>query len=114
MNLILLRASAIFLGLASVAGLFVLDLPGIGFIEAQLLAFVIAMLLLRARPVVYAQLTAAIVQVSLGAANMLFWRVLVDDSFALVGAALISCSFLLAALHLLAAGSGLRPALMPK
>jgi hypothetical protein len=64
--------------------------------------------------VVYAQLTGAIVQAALGAANMLFWRVLVDDGYALAGLALISCSFVFALLHFLAAGSGLRPAFAMK
>jgi len=50
----------------------------------------------------------------LGAANMLFWRVLVDDGYALAGLALISCSFVFAVLHFLAAGSGLRPAFAMK
>jgi hypothetical protein len=49
--------------------------------------------------VVYAQLTGAIVQAALGAANMLFWRVLVDDGYAPAGLALISCSFVFAGLH---------------
>jgi hypothetical protein len=49
--------------------------------------------------VVYAQLTGAIVQAALGAANMLFWRVLVDDGYALAGLALISCSFVFAGPH---------------
>jgi hypothetical protein len=62
----------------------------------------------------YAQLTGAIVQAALGAANMLFWRVLVDDGYALAGLALISCSFVFAVLHFLAAGSGLWPAFAMK
>lgn len=53
-------------------------------------------------------------QAALGAANMLFWRVLVDDGYALAGLALISCSFVFAVLHFLAAGSGLRPAFAMK
>jgi hypothetical protein len=64
--------------------------------------------------VVYAQLTGAIVQAALGAANMLFWRVLVDDGYALAGLALIYLLLRLRRAAFLAAGSGLWPAFAMK
>ena len=91
----ILRANAIFLLVAAVAGFWtdVLGIffsagaqariigsapnSGIGFIEAHGLAFIIGVLLWRAAPVRSWHLTAAGVHVLLGAANLVFWSIFV-------------------------------------
>ena len=103
MHTLLLRSSAIFLGAASAASLFLLDLPGIGFSEAYMVAFVVAMLLWRAYPVRYAQLTGAVVQIWLGVLNVLFWRSFVEAGLTAPGAILLCLHFTFAALQILAA-----------
>jgi hypothetical protein len=91
---LILRANALYLGIASIAGLLLLDLRGvvfgtgpegailaaaphaaIGFVEAHGLAFIISALLWQAQPVRYAHLTAAAVMALLGICNIAFWPI---------------------------------------
>jgi hypothetical protein len=89
----ILRADALFLGLASVFGM-VADLMGafagkgpqapilgaaphsaIGFVEAHGLAFLFAVLLWRAAPLRSWHFTGAAIHLLLGACNLVFWQI---------------------------------------
>jgi hypothetical protein len=122
----ILRANALYLGLASIFGLLALDLTGIafgrgpaavlfaaapsagiGFVEAHGLALILAVLLWQAQPVRYAHLTAAAVMGLLGAANIVFWQIFVMTKMLPVGIGLTALHLTFAALQL-AAASGPR------
>lgn len=103
MNANLLRASAVYLGLAATASLLLLDLPGVGFSESYIAGFVVGMLLWRAYPVRYAQLTGAVVQLWLGTLGVLFWPSFVDAGLAPAGVILVSLHFAFAVLQVVAA-----------
>lgn len=93
---LVLRANALYLLVASVAGFLFLDIAGIffasgparpvfataqyvgiGFIEAHGLAFIIGVLLWRAEPQRSWHLTGAAVGVLLGTCNLVFWQIFV-------------------------------------
>ena len=123
---LILRANALYLGIASIAGLLLLDLrgivfgsgpegailaaaphAGIGFVEAHGLALILSVLLWRAQPVRYAHLTAASVQLLLGISNIAFWQIFVTTDAVPMGVAVTSAHLVFAALQL-AAASGPR------
>lgn len=104
---IILRANALYLGLAAIGGiLLTLDLPRIffaSFLEAHGLAIIIALLLMQAPPVRYAHLVAAAVQTLLGVASIVFWPVYVALEMTLLGGLITGAHFTFAVLQLLAA-----------
>ena len=92
----ILRANAVYLILASTAGLLLMDIPGaffsrgpqagiiakapyaaVGFTEAHGLALIIGVLLWRAAPTISWHLAAAAVHILLGTANIIFWQIFV-------------------------------------
>ena len=92
----LLRANALYLGVAAVAALLVMDLPGvlfgrgsagrlladaphagIGFVEAHGLALILAVLLWRAAPARAWHWTGLAVGALLGTANLAFWQIFI-------------------------------------
>jgi hypothetical protein len=119
---LLLRANGIYLIVASIAGLLLLDIPaiffgsgpaapiigsapqaGIGFVEAHGLAFILGVLLVNAPPVRYSHLTAAAVQTLLGVANIVFWSIFTTTDMVSMGVAVTSVHLALAALQFHAA-----------
>jgi len=119
---LVLRANAVYLGIASIAGLLLLDLRGIlfgtgpageilaaaphaaiGFVEAHGLAFILSVLLWHAQPVRYAHLTAAAVMALLGVSNLAFWDIFASTGMTAAGVVITSAHLALAALQLLAA-----------
>ena len=126
MRHLILRANALYLGIAAIAGFLLLDLRGIvfgsgpagmvlaaaphaavGFVEAHGLALIIAVLLWRAQPVRYAHLTAAAVQLLLGISNLVFWQIFVATGTIPMGIVVTTAHLVFAALQL-AAASGPR------
>ena len=122
----LLRANALYLGIAAIAGFLGLELRGlvfgtgpagmvladaphaaVGFVEAHGLALIIAVLLWRAQPVRYAHLTAAAVQLLLGISNIVFWQIFVATGTIPMGIVVTTAHLVFAALQL-AAASGPR------
>lgn len=102
-RLLILRANALFLLIASVGGL-VMDISGIffsrgpesavvaaapfsgaGFIEAHGLAFIIGVLLWRAQPQRCWHLTGAAVALLLGTTNVVFWPIFTAIDFLSAG-----------------------------
>ena len=123
---LILRANALYLGIASIAGLLLLDLQGIafgrgpegtilvaaphagiGFVEAHGLAFILSVLLWQAPPVRYAHLTAAAVQLLLGISNLVFWQIFVATDATVMGVIVTTAHLVFAALQI-AASSGPR------
>jgi len=123
---VILRANALYLGFASIAGLLLLDFRGIvfgtgpagtllaaaphaaiGFVEAHGLAFILSVLLWHAQPVRYAHLTAAAVMALLGVSNIVFWPIFSSTGMTAAGAVITSAHLAFAAVQLLAA-SGAR------
>ena len=119
---LILRANALYLGIASIAAFLLLDLRGIvhgagpaaplfaaaphtaiGFVEAHGLAFIIAVLLWHAHPVRYAHLTGAAVMGLLGTANLVFWQVFTATGMSAAGVVLTSLHLGFALAQLLAA-----------
>jgi len=116
-----LRANAVYLGLASIGGLLLLDVPGaffsrgplsriitapyeaIGFLEAHGLALVMAVLLWRAAPLRSWHFTAAAVHMLLGTANLLFWPIFAASGTLPMGYITTSLHWIFAALQLIAA-----------
>jgi hypothetical protein len=117
----ILRANALYLLVASVAG-FATDLlgifysfgaqsrvmmhapyAGIGFIEAHGLAFIIGILLWRAASSTVWHLTAAAVHVLLGTANLVFWQIFVAADVVWAGYVTTSLHWLFVLLQLAAA-----------
>jgi hypothetical protein len=98
-----LRANALFLGIAAVAALLLMDLPGIlygrgpagqvlgsapyagvGMVEAHCLALILALLFWRAASARAWHATALTVELALGTANLLFWQIfVVTDSLSM-------------------------------
>jgi hypothetical protein len=118
----ILRANALYLGIASIAAFILLDLrgilfgtgpagqilalaphAGIGFVEAHGLAFIIAVLLWQAQPVRHAHLTAAAVMALLGVSNIVFWPLFTATGMTLAGVLLTSAHLAFAVLQLAAA-----------
>lgn len=119
---VILRANALYLGIASIAGLLLLDLrcvvfgsgpegailqaaphAAIGFVEAHGLAFILSVLLWHAQPVRYAHLTAAAVMALLGVSNIVFWDIFASTGMTAAGVLITSAHLAFAALQLLAA-----------
>lgn len=119
---LILRANALYLGIASIAAFLLLDLRGIvfgtgpagqvlaaaphaavGFVEAHGLAFIMSVLLWQATPVRYAHLTAAAVMALLGVSNLVFWPLFTVTGMVAAGAILTSAHLAFAALQLIAA-----------
>jgi len=118
---IILRANAIYLLVASLAGLRMdmrasffstgVQAPlialaphtGIGFIEAHGLAFIIGMLLLRAAPLRSWHLAGMAVHVLLGTSNLVFWQIFIAADILAVGYITTSLHWTFAALQLFAA-----------
>ena len=123
---LILRANALYLGIASIAAFILLDLraivlgtgpaaqildatphAAIGFVEAHGLAFILSVLLWQAQPVRYAHLTAAAVMALLGVSNLVFWQIFTATGTTVAGA-LLTTAHLAFALLQLAAASGPR------
>jgi hypothetical protein len=122
---LMLRANALYLGIASIAAFLLLDLRGIfgagpaaqvfgaaphaaiGFVEAHGLAFIMSVLLWQAQPVRYAHFTAAAVMALLGVSNLVFWPLFTATGMTAAGVMLTTAHLVFAALQL-AAGSGPR------
>jgi hypothetical protein len=119
----ILRANALYLGIASIAAFILLDLRGIvfgegpaaqlfgaaphaaiGFVEAHGLAFILSVLLWHAQPIRYAHLTAAAVMALLGVSNIVFWQIFTATGMTAAGVVLTSAHLAFAAAQLLAAG----------
>ncbi len=92
----ILRANALYLGIAAVAGFLFMDLRGlifdsgpvshvvgaaphsaIGFVEAHGLAFILAIILWRVPPERFWHLTALGAEVLLGTCNLVFWQIFI-------------------------------------
>jgi hypothetical protein len=118
---LILRANALYLGIASIAAFLLLDLRGIafgsgpagqilaaaphaaiGFVEAHGLALILSVLLWRAQPIRYAHLTGAAVMALLGVSNLVFWPLFTATGLVAVGAILTSAHLAFAGLQLLA------------
>jgi hypothetical protein len=119
---IILRANALYLGVASVAAFLLLDLRGIvfgagpvaqvvaaapyaaiGFVEAHGLAFILAVLLWNAHPVRYAHLTAGAVMSLLGVCNLVFWPLFTATGMTAAGVGLTALHLLFAVAQFVAA-----------
>jgi hypothetical protein len=119
---LILRANALYLGVASIAAFVLLDLRGIvfgagpagqifaaaphaaiGFVEAHGLAFILSVLLWNARPVRYAHFTAAAVMGLLGVSNIVFWPIFTATGMIGAGVVLTGLHLIFAVLQLLAA-----------
>jgi hypothetical protein len=117
----ILRSDALFLGIAGAGG-FVSDVlgvfyargpvgtivaaaphAGIGFIEAHGLAFIVACLLWRAAPARSWHVTAAMVHLLLGTANLACWQIFVAADMLAVGYITTALHGLFVALQLAAA-----------
>jgi hypothetical protein len=127
---LILRANALYLGIAAIAAFILLDLRGIafgagpaaqlfataphaaiGFVEAHGLAFIIAVLLWHAHPVRYAHLTATAVMALLGVSNIVFWQIFTLTGMTAAGVLLTAAHLAFALLQLLASsGSRARAA----
>lgn len=118
---LILRANALYIGIAGCAGV-IFDIrgvlyglgpqgralaeaphAGIGFVEAHGLAVIIAVVLWRARPERAAHLTALAVVALLGTANLAFWRVFVAMDALTMGYVTTALHWTFAALNLAAA-----------
>ena len=119
---LLLRANALYLGIASIAAFILLELralafgsgpaseilaaaphAAIGFVEAHGLAFILSVLLWNAQPVRYAHLTATAVMALLGVSNLVFWPIFTAAGMTAAGVLLTTAHLAFAALQLLAA-----------
>jgi hypothetical protein len=119
----ILRANALYLGIAAAGG-FLTDLlgiffsigpqsgivrsapySGIGFVEAHGLALIIGVLLWRAIPERSSHLAAVAVHVLLGTANLVFWPIFVAANMLAMGYITTSLHWLFVLLQLLAAFS---------
>jgi hypothetical protein len=119
---LILRANALYLGVASIAAFLLLDLRGIafgagpaaqifaaaphaaiGFVEAHGLAFILGVLLWNAQPVRYAHFTAAAVMGLLGVSNIVFWPLFTATGMTAAGVLLASAHLAFALLQLVAA-----------
>jgi len=119
---LVLRANAVYLGIASIGAFLLLDLrgilfgagpagqilalaphAGIGFVEAHGLAFILAVLLWHAQPVRYAHATAAAVMGLLGVSNLVFWQLFSATGMTVAGVILTTLHLAFAAAQLLAA-----------
>ena len=117
-----LRANALYLGVASFGGLLAWDVPaiffgtgtearvlgparyaGIGFFEAHGLAFILSVLLWRRTPSRSWHLVATVAEMLLGSANLLFWEIFSVADVIAVGYGSTALHFLFAALNLAAA-----------
>lgn len=126
-RILLLRANAVFLLVASASG-FVNDLRGafagagavvrvlgsaphaaIGFVEAHGLAFIIGVLLWQAAAERSWHLTAAAVHLLLGTANLVFWPIFIAGDMLIVGYVTTTLHWTFVALQLSAAATS-RPA----
>lgn len=100
---LILRANALYIGVAAFAGL-IFDIrgvlyglgpqgrvlavaphAGIGFVEAHGLALILAILLWRAAPVRRWHVTALAMEVLLGTSNLAFWQLFVDMDALVMG-----------------------------
>lgn len=118
----ILRANAVYLILASLAGWVVLDIPGsflsrgpaagilaqaphagIGFFEAHGLALIFGALLWRAAPLRSWHVTAVAVHVLLGTANLLFWQIFIAVDLLAMGYITTGLHWLFVALQVPAA-----------
>jgi hypothetical protein len=118
----ILRANALYLGIASIAAFLLLDLraivfgagpageilaaaphAAIGFVEAHGLAFILSVLLWNAQPVRYAHFTAAAVMGLLGVSNIVFWPLFTTTGMTAPGVVLTSAHLAFALVQLLAA-----------
>lgn len=118
----ILRANALYLGIASIAAFLLLDVRGIvygagpvaqlfggaphaaiGFVEAHGLAFILSVLLWNAHPVRYAHLTAAAVMSLLGVCNIVFWQIFTATGMTAAGVLLTGAHLAFALLQLVAA-----------
>jgi hypothetical protein len=116
-----LRANAAYLGVAAIAALLFMDLPGIlfgrgpagtilnaapyagvGMVEAHSLAFILAVLLWRAAPSRAWHLTALSVSLPLGIANLAFWQIFVATDALAMGYVTTTLHWTFVALQLLA------------
>ena len=119
---LILRANALYLGIAAMTALLLLDLRGvafgtgpagpllagnphaaIGFVEAHGLAFILAVLLWHAQPVRYAHLTGAAVMALLGVCNIVFWPLFTFTGMTAAGLFLTAGHLGFAALQIAAA-----------
>jgi hypothetical protein len=117
----LLRANALYLGIAALAGL-LFDVrgilfatgpqgrilgssphAGIGFIEAHGLALILSVLLWRAAPARCWHLTALAIEVLLGTANLVFWQIFVAGNALAVGYITTALHWIFAAVQLVSA-----------
>ncbi len=118
----ILRANAVYLVLASIGGLLLMDIPGaffsrgvakgilaqaphaaVGFVEAHGLALILGVLLWRAKPERSWHLTAVAVHVLLGTANLVFWQIFVAIDFLAMGYITTGLHWLFVGLQLFAA-----------
>jgi hypothetical protein len=119
---LILRATAIYLGTASVLGFLLLDVRGIyfdagplsrvlndvphaaiGMVEAHGLAFILAVTFWRAPAVRFWHLAAMAATALLGTANLVFWQLFVDTDALAVGYLATSLHWIFAAAQLPAA-----------
>jgi hypothetical protein len=101
---LILRAHALYLGIAAVLGFLFLDMRGfvfnsgpagevagaapytiVGFVEAHGLAFILALLFWRAAPVRMWHVTAMATAALLGTANVVFWQIFVITDTLVMG-----------------------------
>lgn len=127
----ILRANALYIGCAAVAGL-IFDFAGvylgsgpqgrvlsqaphagIGFVEAHGLALILSGLLWRAVPARSWHLTGVTLEVLLGSANLLFWDIFVVGDALALGYVTTSLHWSFAGLHLLAAAAPSLPVEVP-
>ena len=124
----ILRANAIYLGLAAIGGLAAMDVPGaffsrgplgriiaepyqaVGFLEAHGLALIMAFVLWRSAPHRSSHLTAAAVHVLLGTANLAFWPIFAASGTLPMGYLTTTLHWVFVALELAAATAPLRTA----
>ena len=102
--MLILRAHALYLGIASVTAFLFMDMRGwlfnagpvrhviadaphtvIGFVEAHGLAFILAVLFWRAAPVRFWNLTAMATAALLGVSNLVFWQLFVVSDALVAG-----------------------------
>jgi hypothetical protein len=120
MRQLLLRANALYIGVASVsaflfdlAGIFLRVGPqsrilasaphsGIGFLEAHGLAFIVSVLLWRAAPARVWHLTALAMEVLLGTANIVLWQIFIAADALALGYVTTAAHWIFAMLQLFA------------
>ena len=121
---VVLRANAVYLGVASFGGLVMWDVPaiffgtgtearvigaaryaGLGFLEAHGLALILSVLWWRAMPSRTWHMTAAFAELLLGTANLVFWEIFTVADVIAVGYASSALHLLFAALNLAAASA---------